>query len=149
TRSVTFLLPPGPALIVVCPRPGEGSGFRAAEHPDDRQQSARDHHPASPSRVPVRRLLSWSENAFIKGVLAGISCEAAGIRIPTVQQTVVSGLGRAHMTTGVRRVLVLVVLMLAAAGVATAQVQNGIISVKTVDEQGAVIPGATITISSA
>ncbi len=46
------------------------------------------------------------------------------------------------------RLFTLVVLLLALAAVARAQVQTGSILVKSVDEQGSVVPGVTVTISS-
>ena len=45
-------------------------------------------------------------------------------------------------------VLLAFVLSVFSAAVATAQIQTGSISVKAVDDQGAVIPGVTVTISS-
>ena len=42
----------------------------------------------------------------------------------------------------------LVVAALLSAGLAAAQVQTGSILVKVIDEQGAVVPGVTVTISS-
>jgi hypothetical protein len=52
------------------------------------------------------------------------------------------------MRTVCRRLVLLTAVWLLSAGVSWAQVQTGSILVKSVDEQGGVVPGATVTISS-
>ncbi len=52
------------------------------------------------------------------------------------------------MRRSIRSMLGSLFIVLAVAGAAFAQVQTGSILVKSVDEQGAVVPGATVTISS-
>src|SRR5262249_57052644 len=52
------------------------------------------------------------------------------------------------MRTVVRYILVSAIAVLCASSAALAQVQTGSILVKSVDEQGGVVPGATVTVSS-
>ena len=49
----------------------------------------------------------------------------------------------------VRRVMALVAVGFASGAIVSAQIQTGVISVKAVDDQGAVMPGVSVSITSA